>query len=149
MPSRHARPLPQAPGAHLPIDMPPRPSRLPATVLKGLFYESDFGTMTTPVPRPWTPFQSEVFPLVHPSAVGPAFIAPKYGVAINDYSPVPHRRGGELMSTVLPVPTIRPVRILNARSTTDGMPGRRSRGVVYPQPPVNPTWASAFGGRTE
>lgn len=142
------RPHPSAPklqqpvAPHLPIDTPPRPSKLPPIVLTGLSWEHDAGTTDTHVGRPWTPYVAPGhFPLVMPSAAGPASIRPSYGFSLNRYSPVPHVRNAEAMETRPVGRTTRLVYAGVAKGT------QRVRGQVIPSPPVTQTWRNVFTGR--
>lgn len=123
----------------LPIDTPPRTTRLPASALVGLSWSADLGQTTTPVPRPWTQFQSAVFPTMHGSNVGPAAIAPRFGFSVNGFSPVDHwfqRQRAELS------PGTRVI----AQPFARGAKGpQRVRGRVIPYPPTNPVWQSITG----
>lgn len=123
----------------LPIDTPPRTTRLPSSSLVGLSWSADLGQATTPVPRPFAQFQSSTFPQSLPSAVGPAAIAPRFGFSVNDYSPVDHwvqRQRAELGSGT---------RVI-AQPFARGAKGpRRIRGRVIPYPPTNPVWRSISG----
>lgn len=127
----------------LPIDTPPVTTRLPASALVGLSWEFDPGEIHTPVSRPWTQYQSTVFPNVHPSSVGPDFIAPRYGYSENHYSPVAHRLGGVLMERNPPPPIVRPQFRGHGRRSLGRSTGR-IRGAVTPFPAVNPSWRSMF-----
>lgn len=141
------RPHPSAPqleqprAPHLPIDTPPRCSRLPQVALTGLSWEYDPGTIETPIGRPFTQYESPAFPLVRSSQGGPAAIRPKYGFSINRYSPVPHRGAAELMEHRPAVPAV------NRRAPLASQGFRRVHGQVMPQPAVNQTWRNVFTGR--
>lgn len=132
------------PGAvPLPIDTPPIVSRLPRSALVGLSWEFDAGTIETPIPRPFTQYQSTVFPNSHPSSVGPAAIRPRYGYSQNDYSPIGHRLGGVIMEGRPAVPVTRTVYAGRGRGSL-GRSSGRVRGAVTPFPPANPAWRDMF-----
>lgn len=131
----------------LPIDSPPRTSRLPASALVGLEWEADLGTLTTPVSRPWSQYITpDHFPYALPSSVGPAGIHPRYGFSRNLFVSGTTTRA---MARKMEDRPARPVEIIARIVQPARGPGRtgRVRGKVAPSPAVNPTWVSMFGNR--
>lgn len=122
----------------LPFDTPPRPSTLPAVVLRGLSWDAQLGTEITPVPRPFTQTQSEAFPLFHNSAVGPAGIKPRIGYSINDWSPSSHWLSRSHRETAMPRAGVN-------LFTGVAKGRRRLRGRVTEFPYTSPLWPNLAG----
>lgn len=89
-----------------PLDMTGTPFALPARPgvanVAGLVTHVSLGQVFYRLyTKVWSPMQSAVFPNVEPSSVAPQGLAPRFGIAINTYSPIAHRNG---LDTFVPPP---------------------------------------------
>lgn len=125
----------------LPIDTPPSKratTHLPPVVERGLDTRAKLNAVS-PVGRPWTPYQSENFPLTMMSNAGPAAIGARLGVARNTYSPSTHWMARQLREAWASVPVISNKFYGKAKGS------QRIQGRVVPQPFAAPAWTSITG----
>jgi hypothetical protein len=130
---------------HLPTDTPPGArAHIGPTNVRGLVTHASLGEVFYKFyTKPWTTFQSLLFPKSLPSAVAPNGVKPVWVVAINTYSPMAHRNG---------LTTFTPPKAISAAGV--GKVTQRPRGYAMPyvtswpqNSPSWPTWGESSNSR--
>lgn len=124
------------PAVRLPIDIPLviKVGSTHATN-RGLAYQANLGFTPSPIRKPYTQWDSKVWPFVKGTNVSPDAIKPKFGYSTNDYSPSFHRSAETTM-----VPATKQT----FKGKANGL--QRVTGKNVPWPFAQPSYAALLPG---